>query len=165
MARGFVRLPRSIFETKWWNKRRVFSESDAIIDLYQRADRMSQIIISVRSLADQWIWEQTKVLRFISTLEKEGFIITEKSSKGTVITIVEYGEGVAHTTLTATLSATQSATREKRKSNTKTPINREVSNGQCNTKGNKSATQDATLTTTHPATLARTYKDNNHNLQ
>ena len=72
MCKGFVRLPRRLFETKWWNQKRIYSESDAIIDIYQSAGKSNTFSTSVRALADRWLWENTKVLRFLTKLTKEG---------------------------------------------------------------------------------------------
>lgn len=103
MCKGFIRIPRRLFETGWWNKRRVWSESDAVIDLYQQAnarDRTepdgtkvlrNQFITSNRTLADKWYWPPMKVNRFLSKLKEEGWINVETNKFRTVITILDFG--------------------------------------------------------------------------
>lgn len=105
MCKGFVKIPRRLFETKWWHQKRIYSESDAIIDLYQSADRKYMLTVSVRSLAGKWLWEQTKVLRFLAKLASDGYIETSKNHAGTVIKILDFGQGATPSaTPTATLS-------------------------------------------------------------
>lgn len=106
MGKGFVKIPRRIFDTKWWHQKRIYSESDAIIDLYQSAGHNNMYVTSVRVLAEKWLWEQTKVFRFIAKLSKEGYICANKTVAGTTIEILDFGIGA---TPTATQTATQSA--------------------------------------------------------
>ena len=154
MCKGFVKIPRRLFETSWWNQNRVYSESDAIIDLYSSADRKNMVSVTIRSLADKWYWEQTRVLRFIQKLTKEGYIETTKSMSGTTIKIIDFGVSA---TQPATLDATPSATPENEKCNTKTPINTGFDDSRCNTIDLKNATPSATPTATQPATSSRAY--------
>ena len=107
-----------MFETKWWHQKRIFSEFDAITDLYQSADKKSTISVSVRSLADRWLWDHTKVSRFLARLAAEGYIETLKSIGGTTIKIVDFGA---------------TATRETEKCNTEPRINTLFPECQCNT--------------------------------
>lgn len=154
MQKGFVRIPKRLFETKWWNQKRIYSESDAIIDLYSGADKNNKLTVTIRTLADKWIWEQTKVLRFLSKLAKEGYIDMSKSVTGTTITIVDFGLGA---TQSATQPATQSATPKNKKCNTQTPINTRVDESRCNTIDINSATPSATQPATQGATLSHAY--------
>lgn len=144
VMKGFIRLPRRLFDTRWWYQKRIFSEVDAIIDLYQRADKFNKTTLSIRSLADSWIWEQTRVLRFLAKLEKEGYIKSSKSPKGTIISILDFGTGA---TQTATPSATPSATPKT------------LSTNDLNS---SSATPTATPSATQTATLSRVYRNDNN---
>ena len=106
MSKGFVRIPRRLFDTAWWNKRRVWSESDAVIDLYQQAnarDRTepdgtkvlrNQFITSNRTLADRWYWPPMKVNRFLTKLKEEGWIRIETNKFRTIITIIDFGADI-----------------------------------------------------------------------
>lgn len=139
--KGFIKIPKRLFDTKWWNKKRVFSESDAFLDIYILADDRNTCKVSVRSLAGRWIWEQTKVFRFLLKLEKEGYLSVEKSISGMTLKIPD---SVANTTQTATPIATPSATPKS-----------------ANTEGlsDVGATPIATPSATQPATLSRAYKN------
>lgn len=122
MCKGFIRLPRRLFETGWWNKKRAFSEPDAILDIYQSAnarDRTepdgtkvlrNQFITSNRTLADRWYWPPMKVNRFLKRLEDDGWIKVEPRKTKTFITIVDFGTEVQSDTLSDTLSDTQYGT-------------------------------------------------------
>ena len=93
MCKGFVKIPRRLFETRWWNQKRIYSESDAIIDLYQSADKKNMVSGSRRSYADRWLWDDTRVHRFFTRLQKDGYIKVEKTIRGTVIEILDFGTG------------------------------------------------------------------------
>jgi len=123
MCKGFIRIPRRLFGTQWWNKRRVWSESDAVIDLYQQAnarDRTepdgtkvlrNQFITSNRTLADKWYWPPMKVNRFLKKLEDDGWIRVETNKFRTVITIIDFGtDTMLSDTPTDTPSDTQGDT-------------------------------------------------------
>ena len=123
MCKGYIRLPRRLFDTQWWNKRRVWSESDAIIDLYQQAnarDRTepdgtkvlrNQFITSNRTLADKWYWPPMKVNRFLKRLEDDGWIRVDSNKFKTIITILDFGvDTIQSDTPTDTLSDTQGDT-------------------------------------------------------
>ena len=77
--------------------------------------------------------EQTRVLRFIQRLTKEGYIETTKSLSGTTIKILDFG-----------VNATQDATPEIEKCNTSTPVNTGIDEGRCNTIDINTATPTAT---------------------
>ena len=127
---GFVKIPRSLFGSRWWKQKRVFSETEAFIDLYQNG----MVETSLRTLADRWIWNQVKTKRFLDRLQKEGYVSVTTTLKGTTIRAVG-NEG----------SVTPSVTPDSEKCNTKTPINTGVSEGQCNTSTVTGVTPSVTL--------------------
>ena len=123
MPNGFVRIPRRLFSTAWWNKKRAFSESDAVIDLYKSAnvrDRTdpdgtkvlrNQFVTSYRALADRWYWPPMKVNRFLKRLEDDGYLRITSSKYKTIITMVDFGtDNDKSGTLSDTLSDTPSDT-------------------------------------------------------
>ena len=101
MCKGFAKIPRRLFDTAWWNKKRVFTEVDAILDLYNQANvrdrtnpngkkiRRNQLVTSQRTLADRWIWNQPKVLRFLNKLQSDGWIRVASDKYCTIITILD----------------------------------------------------------------------------
>lgn len=105
MCKGFIRIPRRIFEEKRWNGRRVYSEIDAFLDIYTSANihdstepegtelARNQLAVSIRQLAEKWIWTISKVRRFLLALEQKGYVMVCASSAKTIITIIDFGEG------------------------------------------------------------------------
>ena len=103
MCKGFIRLPRRLFETRWWNTKRVYTEPDAILDIYQSAnarDRTepdgtrilrNQFATSQRTLGERWIWPPMKVNRFLKRLEEEGWLTVTTCKARTIITILDFG--------------------------------------------------------------------------
>ena len=103
MCKGFIKIPRRIYEEKQWNVKRVYSELDAFYDIYASANardrtepdgtkiRRNQLVISYRSLADKWLWNQMKVKRFIQALERKGFVKVESDRFKTILTIIDFG--------------------------------------------------------------------------
>lgn len=162
MCKGFIRIPRRLFGTQWWNKRRVWSESDAVIDLYQQAnarDRTepdgtkvlrNQFITSNRTLADKWYWPPMKVNRFLKKLEDDGWIRVETNKFRTVITIIDFG---TDTMLSDTPTDTPSDTQGDTPTDTPKPLYikgfREVSD-----------TPNGTPSGTHSDTPSDTYNKN-----
>lgn len=102
MCKGFVKTPRRLFDTTWWNKRRVYTEVDAVLDLYNQANirdrtetnglklKRNQLLTSQRTLAEKWIWNQPKVMRFLKKLQDDKWIKVESNKFHTIITLLEY---------------------------------------------------------------------------
>jgi hypothetical protein len=150
MCKGFVKIPRRIFETKWWHQKRIFSESDAIIDLYQSVDRKNMMTTSRRTLADRWLWDDKRVHRFLSRLEKDGYLSVTKSMSGTVIKILDYGTS-------APPSAPPSAPAKNKERPTKPPMDKGDSEDECPTPNEQSAPPSAPPS----APASRAYKNDN----
>ena len=122
MCKGFIRLPRRIFETRWWTDTyKTFTEPEALIDLYKQAnarDRTepdgtkilrNQFATSNRTLADKWHWPPMKVNRFLKRLEEDNWITVTSCKARTIITIIDFGADTSDTP-TDTLSDTPSDT-------------------------------------------------------
>ena len=103
MCKGYIKIPRRIYEERLWNIKRVYSELDAFCDIYASAYtreykypdgtkiKRNQFPCSLRSLADKWIWNQMKVKRFLQALERKGYIAILSDKSKTVITILDFG--------------------------------------------------------------------------
>lgn len=52
--------------------------------------KRGQTLTSVRNLSHQWGWGNGRVLRFLNLLKKDNMILIEKTSRGSIITIVNY---------------------------------------------------------------------------
>ena len=110
MCKGFIKIPRRIYEERLWNVKRVYSELDAFCDIYASAYtrehkcpdgtkiKRNQFPCSLRSLADKWIWNQMKVKRFLQTLERKGYIAINSDRSKTILTILDFGTDDASVT-------------------------------------------------------------------
>lgn len=62
--------------------------------LYEREEshfKRGVVYKSILSLSDRWGWDRKKTRRFLDTLEGEKMVTTVTTTKGTTITIVNYG--------------------------------------------------------------------------
>ena len=90
MCKGFLKIPRKVFDSDIWNEKRVFSRYEALTDLCQSADyKTRKLSVSFRSLADRWRWCLAKVQRFIKALSDGGFISVSKVDGTTVFTVFD----------------------------------------------------------------------------
>lgn len=53
--------------------------------------KRGQFITSVRELSDKWMWNKSKVTRFLDRLETEHMVKQERTKTGTLLTVVNYG--------------------------------------------------------------------------
>lgn len=105
MQQGWVSLHRSVTENFVWQDK-PFNMGAAWVDLILMANheekkmpldgrlitiKRGQTFSSVRSLAERWGWSKNKVTRFLSLLEQDEMVITERSKNGTLLTLVNYG--------------------------------------------------------------------------
>ena len=107
MEYGHVKLSRKFFASDpFWNERRVFSRSEAWVDLIQRAAwkdhtrlvggaiielSRGEILASIRFLAEAWNWGEQRVRTFIALLKKMDRILTQRETQaGTVYLLVNY---------------------------------------------------------------------------
>jgi len=103
MCKGFIKIPRRIYEERQWNTKRVYSELDAFYDIYASANirdrteadgtklKRNQLSLSLRAMADKWIWSYSKVRRFLISLESKGYITILFDKDKTIITIIDFG--------------------------------------------------------------------------
>mgnify|MGYP000050198059 FL=1 len=87
VKRGYVKVPRSVFESEEWAKKRRFSRFEAMMSLYEQAAytdgrlmhvrgvdvllRRGQMVVSIRSLAALWGWSKSSVDRFLKKMRDE----------------------------------------------------------------------------------------------
>ncbi|EGQ3902553.1 hypothetical protein GH126_05040 [Staphylococcus pseudintermedius] len=102
---GWISLHRSI-ENHWlYQEDRVFSKFEAWLHLLLVANhkdnkvtignqlvevKRGQKLTSVLTLSDLWVWSRTKTNSFLELLKKDNMIDIKKTSKYTLITIVNY---------------------------------------------------------------------------
>mgnify|MGYP003167205203 CR=1 FL=1 len=109
---GYIRIPRSLFASKEWTEKRVFSKFEAILSLLEQASyvdgrmlhfgdtdlilRRGQLATTLRTLAGIWGWNAATVLRFLHKLRNSYQdtirinVETIKNTMGTIITICNY---------------------------------------------------------------------------
>ena len=131
--KGFIKLDRSIFE-HW-----IFQDAEkfrAFVDLIQLARwRDEKLLIgnevvliprgsyytSELKLADRWGWSRKKIREFFKLLEKEQMIIKKGTTKGTMLTVVNYGlyqdEGTTKDTTKEQQKNIKRTTKEHQKNN------------------------------------------------
>ena len=101
---GWIKLHRKITDHWLWQDK-PFARGQAMIDLLILAsyDEQSKfvdgkletiergsIITSIRQLCNRWGWSNSKVVKFLKTLESDNMLFIKSDTKKTVITIVNY---------------------------------------------------------------------------
>lgn len=131
MAKGWVRLHREIMDHWLYQEEKVFSKLEAWMDLMLTVNHQDNKIMidselvtvergstitSVRTLCQRWKWSNTKTVKFLDTLEKDGMIIKKSDAKKTVITLINYGkyQGDDDEKTTAKRQSDDSETTQKR---------------------------------------------------
>lgn len=101
---GWIKLHRKIIDHWLWEDK-PFARGQAMIDLLILARYNDQskyidgnletvergsVVTSIRRLCDRWGWSNSKVVKFLKTLENDSIIHVKSDTKKTVITIVNY---------------------------------------------------------------------------
>mgnify|MGYP000241089642 CR=1 FL=1 len=104
MNNGYVSVPRSFFDSTQWRRKRIFTESEAYLDLLQMAyygsepiERMvgrrsfivkrGQIITTTSFLAERWGWKLHRVRYVLRALSVTSFVTSVVTSGRTIITV------------------------------------------------------------------------------
>lgn len=103
---GFILLHRSIQDHWIYEEKRKFSRYEAWLDLLMMVNhkdsrtlqdgqlvevKRGERITSIRQLMDRWDWSNTKVIKFLELLQKDGMISFEVTpKKKTLIKILQY---------------------------------------------------------------------------
>lgn len=98
--KGYILLHRSLMENRdVWLNGEAFTKGQAWVDLLlltQHSDyrgfSRGQCWVSQAWLAKRWGWSKKKVSRFLTHLVSLGMVTTEGTTKGTTLTIVNYGK-------------------------------------------------------------------------
>lgn len=101
---GWIKLHRKITDHWLWEDK-PFARGQAMIDLLLLAGYNEQsqyvdgnlettergsVVTSIRRLCDRWGWSNSKVVKFLKTLESDGIVVVKSDTKKTVVTIVNY---------------------------------------------------------------------------
>ena len=104
MNNGYVSVPREFFDSTQWRRKRVFTQSEAYLDLLQMAyygseptERMvgrrsfivkrGQIITTTSFLAERWGWKLHRVRYVLRALSVTSFVTSVVTSGRTIITV------------------------------------------------------------------------------
>ena len=119
-GKGWICLDRSILENPLWADK-PFTVGQAWIDLLLLANHKDtvqtyngQIITfkrgtvyrSISFLADRWGWDRRKVRRYLSLLEREEMGISNSTTHGTTITLINYDKYQGYGTTDCTTDCT-----------------------------------------------------------
>lgn len=103
-AEGWIKLHRQIADHWLWDEK-PFSKGQAWIDLILLANHKDEkfpykdkvvvgergkVYRSILYLSERWGWNRKTTNKFISQLESDGMVTTERTTHGTTITIVNY---------------------------------------------------------------------------
>lgn len=103
--KGFVPIYRSIQDHWIWQTDRPFDERSAWIDLLLMVNhKKDTIFVSGRlqtikpgqkwtsycQLAERWRWSRNRVKRFIKLLKSDGMVLTDETTNGTLVTLINY---------------------------------------------------------------------------
>lgn len=124
LDKGYIRIPRKLFQSPEWKEKRVYSRFEAILSLYEQAAYTSgrfinlkgyavslergQLVTTIRLLADIWGWSKSKVSRFLCELRdnsRDTFRINIETINGTsatLVTICNYDGNAAEVILSGT---------------------------------------------------------------
>lgn len=127
MAEGWIKLHRKVLDCWIWQVK-PYDKARAWVDLLllvMHHDKKMVVeekpitiergsyFISRGKLADRWGWSIKKVDAYLKTLEKEKMVTTNRTRKGTIITIVNYEEyQIEGTTQDTTEDAPQDTTED-----------------------------------------------------
>lgn len=112
LERGYIRIPRALFDSVEWKEEREYSRFEAILSLYEQAaytkgryvnlkgygvtlDR-GQLVTTIRTLADLWQWSKSKVSRFLHEMRDSKWdsfrikVETINATGATLVTICNY---------------------------------------------------------------------------
>lgn len=107
-SKGYICLYRSIQDHWLWNGNvEPFDRRSAWTDLLLLANhtdhkfmqgneiieaKAGTVITSILKLGSRWGWERKKVRKYLNLLEKDQMITTTRTTQGTTITIINYGD-------------------------------------------------------------------------
>lgn len=132
LDRGYIRIPRLLFQSAEWKERRIYSRFESILSLYEQAAYINgrfvnsrgyavslergQLVTTIRLLADLWGWSKSKVSRFIQELRdsnRDTFRIkieTINGTSATLITICNYDGNADEVVINGTTNGTDIGT-------------------------------------------------------
>ncbi|AGW86368.1 hypothetical protein K645_2946 (plasmid) [Blattabacterium sp. (Nauphoeta cinerea)] len=83
---NFVQISPEFFNTQEWNKKRTFSDGEALLYLILK----KEIKISAKNLGIIFGWSKAKVILFIHKLIAKGYIKRRIEEKVSVLTVIKF---------------------------------------------------------------------------
>lgn len=140
---GYIKLHRQV-QDHWIYDIKPYDKLHAWIDLlllanYEQNKTMykgelqitnpGQIQTSLKALAEKWGWSVNKVKKFLNVLESDGMLIQKRTSKGTTLTVENWGkfqgrgiaEGIAESTSQGISEGTSEGIHKRKYKNIKNP--------------------------------------------
>ncbi len=170
--KGYLRIPRALFQTEEWQLPREFSRFEAMLSLFEQASyvdgrqvqmargvvtlQRGQLITTLRFLAKKWGWHKDKVARFLASLESG-----EMSEKGFTISVSAVS--VKNETKNATKTETMRETYNATKATCITIYNYEGNDTEIVINETDVATLNATMTATKSATIIKKEEKERYN--
>jgi uncharacterized phage protein (TIGR02220 family) len=121
MAKGWISIHRKIQDCDIWTDAEPLDRRSAWIDLLLMANhedknilingkprviKKGQRLTSTIKLAERWKWSVNRVRRYLALLERLDMVTTDRTTNGTILTIVNYGiyqgDGIANETTNET---------------------------------------------------------------
>lgn len=86
ITENYIQISKDFFLTREWNRRRIFSEGEALLYLILK----KEIKISCRNLGVIFGWSKAKVILFIHKLIVKGYIKRRIEEKISVLTVIKF---------------------------------------------------------------------------
>lgn len=96
MKEGWIKLHRSIQESDIWEKPEYLKAwIELLLTVNHKENKMlgikaGQTLTSIKSLSQKWKWSNNKISNFLNALQKEGMIAQNRTSRNTVITVLNW---------------------------------------------------------------------------
>lgn len=118
MCKGFIKIPRALFESGMWTRKRAYSAVEAYMDLVQLADysdgeARGRVVTTYRELAARWGRDVSWAKRLALNLEDAGVVTCAPLAEGrgmTLVRLTDYDCKEETPKKDATQRATQDAT-------------------------------------------------------
>lgn len=105
---GYIRISSTFLDSHMWTEE-AFTAGQAFVDLIGLTTHIDyvayrknlgielkdgDIVTSVRELSKRWGWSKDKTLSYLRRLEREGMILRKSTTKYTIISVLNHGNGL-----------------------------------------------------------------------
>lgn len=160
MGQGYIKLHRAIRDCWIWNESEPFDKRSAWLDMLLMANHADAKIMidgklmeihagqfhtSILKLSERWKWDRKKTTRFMGVLESDQMITTNRTSKGTTVTIVNWGKYQIEGTTDGTQNGQQTGQQWDNRRDTNKNVKECIKNEKNNNKVAKRYVEDESL--------------------